>query len=96
MTAIALLRAVGHISDKQDTKINKYYRVAMDEAYTDLQKLKPEPRIYWEFSDAERNNILKVYEFGTKGVITFRPGTTSINLSTGEQIKFGRITGNHL
>jgi len=28
VSAIALLRAVGHVLDKRDTKINKYYRNA--------------------------------------------------------------------
>jgi hypothetical protein len=74
VSAIALLRAVGHVLDKRDTEIDKYYRNAIEEAWLGLKKSKPEPRIFWEFIESERNNILKMYQFGAKESITVRPG----------------------
>lgn len=85
VSAIALLRAVGAVLDKRDSEIDKYYRNAIKDAHDCSKKTKPEPRIFWDFIVAERNNILKVYEFGTKGVLTIRPGTMSYNPSTGDQ-----------
>ena len=50
-----------------------------------LQGSKPEPRTFWEFIDQERNNILKEYQISAGQGITIRPGTTHLNLKTGEQ-----------
>ncbi len=36
---------------------------AIDEAWSDLNRTKPSPEIFWEFIEGERNNILKAYQF---------------------------------
>jgi hypothetical protein len=45
---------------------------------------RPEPRIFWEFIEAERNNVLKAYEIGVGVNFTVRPGTAYLNLVTGQ------------
>jgi hypothetical protein len=83
--AVALLRAVGHVLQIVDAKSSPAMKKAVGEAYSSLQDTKPEPRIYWSFIREERNNILKEYRFTARQNVTVRPGTTGINLNTGEE-----------
>jgi hypothetical protein len=59
-------------------------REAVDAAYAQLKATRPEHRIYWEFIEEERNNLLKVYEFGVQQNVTVRPGGVWWNPATGE------------
>ncbi|HEV8662006.1 MAG TPA: hypothetical protein VGT06_02510 [Candidatus Methylomirabilis sp.] len=81
---VALLRAVGHVLKKVDGKTSDAAREVIESAWKDLGQSKPEPTIFWEFIEAERNNVLKAYEIGTGVNITVRPGTAWLNLATGE------------
>jgi len=56
---VALLRAVGHVLDKVDGARSPEAKRAIQAAWKDLSDSKPEPRIFWEFVEAERNNVLK-------------------------------------
>jgi len=73
-----VLRKVDALTDPALEKI-------INEEWSKLQNSKPEPRIFWEFIDEERNNILKEYQISAGQGVTIRPGTTHINLKTGEQ-----------
>lgn len=61
---IALLRSVGHVLEKIDSAQSPELKTAVDEAWARLKQTKPAPNIFWEFIEAERNNILKAYEVG--------------------------------
>ena len=60
---VVLLRTVGHVLDKIDRHQNPEMAAAIDEAWSDLNRTKPSPEIFWEFIEAERNTVLKVYQF---------------------------------
>ena len=81
---VALLRAVGHVLDKVDGAHSPEAGQVIADAWSDLKKSKPEPRIFWQFIEEERNNVLKTYEFGPAMNITIRPGTAHLNLATGD------------
>jgi hypothetical protein len=61
--AVVLLRAVGHVLHKVDGQRSPEYRSAIDAAWSLLGESKPEPRIFWDFIEDERNNIVKQYKF---------------------------------
>jgi hypothetical protein len=64
IAAVVLLRTVGHVLGKVDTKISPSYKQAIDGAWSRLSQSKPDPAIFWAFIDAERNNIIHEYEVG--------------------------------
>lgn len=64
--------------------ISTEMREAINHAWDKLKARKPDPKIFWDFIEAERNNVLKVYEFGPRIRTTLRTGTTWVNLTTGE------------
>jgi hypothetical protein len=61
VAAVVLLRTVGYVL-KIDALQSNAYKHAIDNAWTDLNKSKPDPLIFWEFIDKERNNIIHEYE----------------------------------
>jgi hypothetical protein len=81
---VALLRSVGHVLDKVDGATDPRLRHAIDAAWKELSDSKPEPKIFWEFIEAERNNVLKTYTFSVGVGVTVRPGTVYLELATGE------------
>lgn len=81
---VALLRAVGHVLDKVDGETNNAARQAIDTAWEEIRQSRPEPLIFWEFVDAERNNVLKAYKIGVGLNTTVRPGSLWVNTRTGE------------
>jgi hypothetical protein len=83
--AVALLRSVGHVLDKVDGTRNAAMAAAVRAKFAALKATRPEPVIFWEFIDAERNNLLKEYRTAAKQNVTIRPGTLHLNLRTGEQ-----------
>lgn len=78
---VTLLRSVGHVLDKIDGAKNPQWRRAVDEAWERVKRTKPEPRVLWEFIEAERNNVLKAYEVGVRLNITVRPGPATLSFS---------------
>jgi hypothetical protein len=77
---VASLRCVGHVLHKVDAAQNSDLKRAIAAEWATLSKSKPEPRIFWEFIEEERNNILKAYEFGARMNTTIRPGTAHLSL----------------
>ena len=82
---MTLLRVVGHVLDKVDAETSPNAQRAIAAAWDELSRSKPEPTIFWGFIDAERNNVVKAYEFGVALNITLRPGTGRLSLSTGDE-----------
>ena len=60
--AMALVRAVGHVLTKEDGK-NPARRPFIDAAYSRWKVDRSSNRIFWDFINEERNNILKQYQF---------------------------------
>lgn len=84
VTSVALLRAVGHVLRNVDSKSSLAMAQAIETAWQGLSATKPEPKIFWQFIEEERNNILKEYQLTAGLGITVRPGTAHLNLQTGE------------
>lgn len=85
VTSVALLRAIGHVLRNVDAHTNQLLKSVIEDSWKRLSATKPEPAIFWEFIEDERNNILKEYRLSAGLGITVRPGTCHINLQTGEQ-----------
>jgi hypothetical protein len=98
VAAVALSRTVGHVLDKVDGERSPQLRAAVDAAFEELKAASPEPQIFWEFIKQERDNLLKVYEFGVQQNVTVRPGAPWFNLATGESgsVGGGPTTYEHL
>src|SRR3972149_30427 len=80
---VALLRCVGHVLHKVDAEQTSDLKKAIAAEWDTLSKSKPEPRIFWEFIEEERNNILKAYEFGARMNTKVRPGAAHLSLYGG-------------
>lgn len=59
---VALLRAVGHVLKKIDSRDNPNVRQIVDQLWNEWAST--EPAIFCEFIENERNSVLKQYEFG--------------------------------
>ena len=66
VTLIALLRCVGHVLKNIDRNQSAEWKEAVDEAWKRCNDTKPDPKILWEFIEAERNNVLKAYDVGAE------------------------------
>ena len=64
ISVITLLRAIGHVLQKVDAQQSPATKKAVDEKWEELQRSKPEPYIFWNFIEGERNRFLKNYEHG--------------------------------
>jgi hypothetical protein len=71
---VALLRSVGHVMDRVDAVSSEGLTRNATKWWKELNASKPEPRIFWEFIDKERNLILKESEIragqSVTGVLT--------------------------
>jgi hypothetical protein len=83
--AIVLMRVVGHVLDKVDGEQSPKYRYAIDSWWLRLKTSKPEPPIFWQFIDEERNSVLKQYRTRAGQGVTVRVPTLYLNTKTGEQ-----------
>jgi hypothetical protein len=59
---IALLRAVGHVLEKEDATSDARLKKVQRSWWRDLNTTKPNPTIFWEFIDRDRNLLLKEAE----------------------------------
>lgn len=85
ISAVVLLRTVGHVLRNIDSMTSPALKEIIEKEWNTLQKTRPEPKIFWEFIEMERNNILKEYQINAGQGITVRIPTLHINLKTGEQ-----------
>jgi|GEM_PF-1403339 len=74
VAAVVLLRTVGHVLGKIDANISPNYKRAIEAAWTELGRTKPQPEIFWAFINAERNNIIHEYEVGAGQGVTVQIG----------------------
>lgn len=83
--AVALVRAVGHVLDKVDGQQPRI-KAAAKAAFLRWKAGEVEHRIFREFIEAERNNILKRYEFTIHPLSDVPVGIflTLVNPETGE------------
>jgi len=63
---VALLRAVGHVLDKVDGRQSASLRRAIDERWRRWNADRAGNRAYWSFIEAERANVVKAYDSGSK------------------------------
>jgi hypothetical protein len=98
VSVVTLLRAVGHVLDKVDGRRDPKLKAVIASAYADLKSTQPEPSIYWQFIEQERNNVIKAYEFGVQQNVTVRPGALWHDTRTGEwgSTESGPTTYEHL
>jgi hypothetical protein len=85
IAAIVLLRAVGHVFDNIDGARSVAYQRAISDWWAKLKSARPEPRIFWDLIDDERNTVLKEYRTRAGQGVTVRVSGVQINLQTGEQ-----------
>jgi hypothetical protein len=69
-SVVGLLRAVGHVLDKVDALSSASMRNGVTYKWEELKASRPEPLIYWEFINAERDRFLKNYEHGISRTLT--------------------------
>ena len=67
ISAISLIRAVGHVLHKVDSKRSEELADGINELYKSWKSDRNKHKIFWEFIEAERNNVLKEYEIGFLG-----------------------------
>ena len=70
IAAVVLLRSVGYVLASVDSKASTKYARAIDAAWKDLGRTKPDPPIFWSFIDAERHNIVHEYVVGAGQGVT--------------------------
>ena len=56
---VALLRVVGRVLNTEDSKASPSARGAIEAAWKELNRTKPNPPIFWQFIEDERNSVLK-------------------------------------
>lgn len=66
VAGIALLRAIGHVLAKADALTSQEHNNAINKIWSTWKQNSDENKIFWEFIDNERNNILKTYTFGAE------------------------------
>ena len=64
VSAISLVRGVGHVLDKVDSKRSPELKQAISKKYASWKNAPKENKIFFEFIESERNSLLKEYEFG--------------------------------
>jgi hypothetical protein len=64
VSGVALLRSVGHVLQKVDSKHSPMVAKAIDDAWKRWKADGEANAIFFEFIEEGRNNILKEYEFG--------------------------------
>lgn len=73
LTAVVLLRAVGHVLDRVDAREDEGLRGRVNRHYLALQNYRDRHAIYWEFIKKERDLFVKQYESAARR--TFYYGT---------------------
>lgn len=83
ITAVVLIRAVGHVLAKVDGATNPLVREVSNKLHKKWMKPEEDRTIFKDFIEEERNSILKEYEFGmSEGPVPI--ALTIKNPSTGE------------
>jgi hypothetical protein len=80
VACLALLRAVGHVLHKVDGTTDAHHREVIDAAWAEWKARQTDNAIFWNFIEAERNNLLKQYAFGVE------PEPNYVVTASGERI----------
>jgi hypothetical protein len=64
VSAISLVRSVGHVLNKVDRKRSPKLEQEISKKYSSWKNNPEENKIFFEFIENERNSLLKEYEFG--------------------------------
>src|SRR5678809_1296161 len=59
-----LLRAVGHVLSKVDADRDSDVAAEVEEEWRRWAAAKTQHAIFWDFIDAERNDVIKEYQYG--------------------------------
>ena len=70
VAVVTLSRAIGHVLSKTDSTQSEELRRAIEEKWNELKRTKPEPKIFWELIDKERNRFLKEYTHTVSRTLT--------------------------
>jgi hypothetical protein len=91
VAVMSLLRAVGHTLKNVDAKSSDTgVRKVIDQAWSQLSASKPQPEIFWGFIHAERNAVLKEYEFSVGKADILVEKTVDVQLWDGRTITLPR------
>lgn len=83
VAGIALLRTVGHVLAKMDSKTSPQHSMVIDSWWRRIQADRMNSRIFWDFIEKERNNLLKTYSFGAR-FVSHGEESPSIEFGDGE------------
>lgn len=89
VAVMTLLRTVGLVLkavDRPAADAETQQRV--DDAWDQFNASRPEPRIFWEFIDAERYQVVHLYEVRASVNVTVRPGPATLGATI-----FGAYSG---
>jgi hypothetical protein len=84
VTVVTLQRAVGHVLDKVDGTSSPRMASVIKTRWSLLNKTKPEPHIFWNFIEEERNNVLKEYLFAGRHASGFNVKSVSLSVGDGK------------
>jgi len=85
---LALLRSVGHVLNKVDAASSERLAINATQWWKTIKASKPEPKIFWEFIDKERNLILKESEISAgQSVAVVLSGVQARGSAAGEKIE---------
>jgi hypothetical protein len=87
VAGVALLRTVGHVLAKVDSKGSRHQQQAIGSLWAEWNADRESSAIFWNFIEEERNNLLKTYSFGAQfaydgylASIVFRDGSDAFQL----------------
>jgi hypothetical protein len=63
------LRAIGHALEKEDAESDHRLKNVQDEWWGRLKATKPDPHIFWEFIERDRNLLLKEAELTVRRLL---------------------------
>ncbi|MGK9052131.1 hypothetical protein [Neorhizobium petrolearium] len=66
VAGIALLRTIGHVLAKVDAKASPAHSREIERFWQSLKSDRESSRVFWDFIENERNNLLKTYTFGAR------------------------------
>ncbi|MFE1600602.1 hypothetical protein [Methylobacterium sp. ID0610] len=66
VSGITLLRTIGHVLAKVDALTSGEHAAVISKWWKYISENPEEARIFWDFIERERNNLVKTYAFGAK------------------------------
>lgn len=66
VAGITLLRTIGHVLAKVDSKTSKVHALKIRSFWEEIKADRVSSAIFWEFVEKERNSLIKTYSFGAE------------------------------